>query len=165
MKYITTVNGKEFLIEIVDDQQVLVNGKALEIDFGAIHGQPVFSLLVNGRSFEGFVYPGDEQMEVLLMGRQFPVKVEDEREKRLRAAAGGTVLETGEFHLKSPMPGMVVSVSVKEGQSIEKNEVLIILESMKMQNELKAPRAGVIHRIRVQAGDRVEQKQTLLSVQ
>jgi hypothetical protein len=50
---------------------------------------------VDGNSFEGFVYPGETEWEVLLMGRQFPVAVEDEREKRLKAAAGGSVSEAG----------------------------------------------------------------------
>lgn len=165
MKYITTVNEKEYLIEVVDERHILVNGRAFEVDFDAIHGQPVFSLLLNGRSFEGFVYAGEEQLEVLLMGRQYPVKVEDEREKRLRAAGGGSVSEAGEFHLKAPMPGMVVSIPVEEGQAVEKGQVLVLLESMKMQNELKAPRAGIVQRIRVKVGESVEQKQTLLSVQ
>ena len=99
------------------------------------------------------------------MGRQFQVMVEDERDKRLRAAAGGSVSEAGEYHLKAPMPGMVVSILVEEGQKIEKGQVLLILESMKMQNELKSPRAGTIGRLRVKAGESVEQRQTLLSVQ
>jgi biotin carboxyl carrier protein len=94
----------------------------------------------------------------------YPVFVEDEREKRLRASAGGGVAETGEYHLKSPMPGLVVAVPVGEGQEVKKGQVLIILESMKMQNELKAPRDGKIHKVRVKSGESVEQKQTLLSV-
>lgn len=165
MKYISTVNEKEYLIEVIDERHILVNERAFEVDFDAIHGQPVFSLLLNGRSFEGFVYPGEEQLEVLLMGRQYSVKVEDEREKRLRAAGRGSVSEAGEFHLKAPMPGMVISIPVEEGQAVEKGQVLVLLESMKMQNELKAPRAGIVQRIRVKAGESVEQKQTLLSVQ
>jgi biotin carboxyl carrier protein len=94
----------------------------------------------------------------------FPITVEDEREKRLRSAAGGGVAETGEFHLRAPMPGLVVTIPVEEGQSIQKGQVVLILESMKMQNELKAPRDGTIGRIRVKPGETVEQKQTLLSV-
>jgi glutaconyl-CoA/methylmalonyl-CoA decarboxylase subunit gamma len=62
------------------------------------------------------------------------------------------------------MPGLVVTIPVEEGQSIQKGQVLLILESMKMQNELKAPRDGTIGRIRVKPGETVEQKQTLLSV-
>lgn len=165
MKYISTVNGSEYLIEVVDERHIIVNGRKFTVDFNSVSGQPVYSLLVDGKSFEGYVYPGEAEWEVLLMGRQFSVIVEDEREKRLRAAAGGSVSETGEFHLKAPMPGMVVSIPVEEGQQIEKGQVLLILESMKMQNELKAPRAGIVSRVRVKPGESVEQRQTLLSVQ
>jgi biotin carboxyl carrier protein len=165
MKYISTVNDVEYLIEIIDERHISVNGRMLTVDFNSVSGQPVYSLLVDGASFEAFVYPGEEKLEVLLMGRQFPVMVEDERDRRLRAAAGGSVSEAGEYHLKAPMPGMVVSILVKEGQAIEKGQVVLILESMKMQNELKSPRAGTVGRLRVIAGESVEQRQTLLSVQ
>jgi biotin carboxyl carrier protein len=165
MKYVSTVNGNEYLIEIVDERNIIVNGKKLTVDFNSVSGQPVYSLLVDGKSIEGFVYPGETEWEVLLMGRQYPVVVEDEREKRLRAAAGGSVSDAGEYHLKAPMPGMVVSIPVEEGQEIQKGQVLLILESMKMQNELKAPRDGTMGRIRVKPGESVEQRQTLLSLQ
>jgi biotin carboxyl carrier protein len=165
MKYISTINETEYLIEIIDERHISVNGRTITVDFNSVSGQPVYSLIVDGKSFEGFVYPGEDELEVLIMGRQFPVKVEDEREKRLRAAAGGAVSNTGEYHLKAPMPGMVVSVPVEEGQEIEKGQVLLILESMKMQNELKSPRDGTMGRVRVKPGESVEQRQTLLSVQ
>jgi len=165
MKYISTVNGKEYTIEIIDERHVIVNGRKLTVDFNSVSGQPVYSLLVDGKSLEGFVYPGEEEWEVLLMGRQYPVMVEDEREKRLRATAGGSVSDAGKYYLKAPMPGMVVSILVEEGQEIEQGEVVLILESMKMQNELKAPRAGTIGRVRVKPGESVEQRQTLLSIQ
>lgn len=164
MKYVSTINKNEYLIEIVDEHNIIVNGKPLKVDFNSVSGQPVYSLLVDNNSFEGFVYPGETELEVLLMGRQFPVMVEDEREKRLRAAAGGKVSDAGEYHLKAPMPGMVVSIPVEEGQEIEQGQVLVLLESMKMQNELKSPRDGTVGRIRVKPGESVEQRQTLLSV-
>lgn len=165
MKYVTTVDGKDFEIEIVDECHVRVGDRLLTVDFESVSGQPVFSLILDGKSYESFVYQGEEDWEVLLRGRQFQVKVEDERDKRLRAAAGGGVAEGGEFHLKAPMPGLVVTVLVEEGQQVKKGQVLLILESMKMQNELKAPRDGMVDRIRVKAGESVEQKQTMLSVQ
>ena len=101
---------------------------------------------------------------MLLRGRLYTVTVEDEREKRLRAAAGGGVAETGEYHLRAPMPGLVVALPIAEGQEVRRGQVILILESMKMQNELKSPRDGTIGRIRVKPGESVEQKQTLLSV-
>jgi biotin carboxyl carrier protein len=164
MKYITTIEGQEFEIEVIDGRHIRVGDRMLEVDFESVSGQPVFSLILDGRSYESFVYPGEEDWQVLLRGRQYQVKVEDEREKRLRAAAGSRVAETGEYHLKAPMPGLVVSVPVSEGQTVEKGKVLVILESMKMQNELKSPRAGTVGRVRVKAGESVEQKQTLLNL-
>ena len=164
MKYVTTVDNQEFQIEIVDERHIRIGERLLEVDFQAISGQPVFSVILDGKSYESFVYQGEEDWEVLIRGRQYQVKIEDEREKRLKAAAGGGVAEGGEFHLKAPMPGLVVSVLVEEGQEVKKGQVMLILESMKMQNELKAPRDGVIGRIRVKAGESVEQKQSMLSL-
>jgi biotin carboxyl carrier protein len=164
MRYITTVEGKQFLVEIIDEKHVSVDGKVYEIDFETVSGQPVYSLIVDGKSHEAYAAQDEENWQVLLRGRLYPVQVEDEREKRLRSAAGGGVAETGEFHLKAPMPGLVVAIPVEEGRVVKKGQVLLILESMKMQNELKSPRDGTVGRVRVKAGETVEQKQTLLSV-
>jgi biotin carboxyl carrier protein len=143
---------------------VSVDGKVYEVDFESVSGQPVYSLIVDGKSHESYVAQVDDIWQVLMRGRLYPVSVEDEREQRLRAAAGGGVAETGEFHLKAPMPGLVVTIPVSEGQEVRKGQVLLILESMKMQNELKSPRDGKVNRIKVKAGESVEQRQTLLSV-
>lgn len=164
MKYITSIDTQEFEIEIVDENHIRIGDRLLQVDFESVSGQPVFSLLLDGKSYESFVYQGEEDWDVLLRGRQYQVKVEDEREKRLKAAAGGGAVEGGEFHLKAPMPGLVVSVLIEEGQEVKKGQVMLILESMKMQNELKAPRDGTMGRVRVKAGESVEQRQTLLSV-
>jgi biotin carboxyl carrier protein len=164
MKYITTIGSAEFNIEIVDQGHIRINNKIMEVDFESISGQPVYSMLIDGKSYEAYVNSTDEGWQVLLQGHQYPVRVEDEREKRLRAAAGGKLYTAGDFQLKAPMPGLVVAVPVEENQQIEKGQVLVILESMKMQNELRSPRAGKVERIKVKAGESVEQKQTLLTV-
>ena len=164
MKYVVNIGDREFLVEILDERHILLDGKPYEVDFDSVSGQPVYSLLLDGQSYESYVYPSEEGLQVLLHGTLYPAIVEDEREKRLRAAAGGRIAERGEFHLRAPMPGLVVAVLVNEGQAVEKGDVLVILESMKMQNELKSPRAGTLARLRVKSGDSVEQKQTLLSV-
>jgi biotin carboxyl carrier protein len=164
VKYVTTIADSAFVVDVLDEHHVNLNGTVMEVDFENISGQPVYSLLLDGKSFEAYVYEGDEELQVLLLGQLYPSKVEDEREKRLRAAAGSTVSETAEFHLRAPMPGLVVGIPVEQDQQVEKGQVLVVLESMKMQNELKSPRAGKIARIRVKAGDTVEQRQTLLTV-
>jgi biotin carboxyl carrier protein len=62
------------------------------------------------------------------------------------------------------MPGLVVTIPVAEEQQVEKGQVLVVLESMKMQNELKAPRAGIVRNIRVKPGETVEQRQMMLAL-
>jgi len=164
MKYVTSIGKKEFMIEIVDEHQVVVDDTPYAVDFDSVSGQPVYSLLLDGQSYESYVYPSEDGWQVLLHGTLYTFTVEDEREKRLRASLGSRIAEWGEYHLKAPMPGLVVALPVTDGQQVEKGDVLLILESMKMQNELKAPRAGTVSRLRVGVGDSVEQRQTLLSV-
>lgn len=164
MKYVTTIGEKEFIVDVIDDRHVELNGKIYEVDFSSIGGQPVFSMLVDGRSHEAYIYPAEEDWQVLLRGRLYPAQVEDERERRLRQSSGGGAMERGEFQLKAPMPGLVVAIPVSEGQEVQAGDVLLVLESMKMQNELKSPRSGVVTRTRVEVGERVEQRQVLLSV-
>ncbi len=163
MKYVTSIENQEFNIEIIDEKHIRLNDSVLEVDFMTVNGQPVFSLIIGGKSYEAYVYPEERDWQVLLRGRLYQAIVEDEREKRLKTA-GEVRSESGEFHLKAPMPGLVVSVPVNEGQEVEKGQVLVILESMKMQNELKSPRSGTVHRVRIKPGESVEQRQTLLSV-
>ena len=88
--------------------------------------------------------------------------MEDERERRLRAAAGSGVAETGEFLLKSPMPGLVVAIPIEEGQEVKKGQVILILESMKMQNELRSAAPVVVKAVLVRAGQPVEKGQVLV---
>lgn len=164
MKYATMIGDREYIVELQDDQHVIVDGVTYEINFVQVGAQPVYSLLVDGKSYDAHVYPEETVWQVAFQGHTYSATVEDEREKRLRAAMGGAAGDQGEFHLKAPMPGLVVAVSVTVGQEVQKGDVLIILESMKMQNELKAPRDGTIARLRVEPGDRVEKKDTLLSV-
>lgn len=164
MRYISEVDGLEFPIEILDEHHVMFGGDVLEVDLAAVSGEPLYSLIVNGESFEGYVYPDEDGWQVLLLGQFYQVRVEDEREKHLRTAFQSTVRNDAEFVLRAPMPGLVVSVPVTEGQVVEKGQTLVILESMKMQNELRAPYAGTVMRPRVKAGEIVEQKQILLNL-
>ena len=165
MKYITSIADQEYAIEILGPNEVSVNGKTYHVDFQPISGQPVYSLIVDGGSFQAHIFEGDQdELEILLRGTLYTALVEDEREKRLKAAAGDSAASSSEFILKSPMPGLIVDVPVKEGDEIEKGAVLVILESMKMQNELKSPQKGTVTQVEASAGDSVEQKQTLVKV-
>jgi acetyl/propionyl-CoA carboxylase alpha subunit len=164
MKYIAEVDGLEFPIEIMDDHHICFGGEIIEVDLSAVSGQPLYSLIMNGESFEGYVYPDERSWQVLLLGRSYSISIEDEREKRLRTTDSGHVTPGREFTLKAPMPGLAVAVPIEESQIVEKGQILVILESMKMQNELRAPFAGKVARLKIKSGESVQQKQVLLSI-
>ena len=164
MKYIATIDDRSFEIDINEEGEIIADGKRLSVDFQSVADQPVYSMLLDGESFEANVFLRDKEVEVLLRGRLFLIDVEDERQRRLRETASIELDLEGEFMLTDPMPGMVVAVPVELGQNVEKGDNLIILESMKMQNELKAPREGEVSSIRVGPGDSVDQNQTLLTL-
>ena len=161
-KYITTIGEKEFEVEILGNDQVSVDGVVYTVDFESVSGQPVFSMLVDGKSFEAHVSQDEDAWQVLMRGALYRAHVRDEREQRWRGASGAGEGDGGEFILKAPMPGLIVQVPVSAGDEIKKGAVLVILESMKMQNELKAPRDGLVKRVEVQEGDNVEQCATMV---
>jgi biotin carboxyl carrier protein len=107
---------------------------------------------------------GEDVYRVELSGDIFEVTVADERTRRLAGLKGGPSAGAGEIIVKAPMPGVVIDVLVSLGQDVEPGDILVILESMKMQNEFKAPRAGKIHTIRVAPGDKVEQSSVMLTI-
>ncbi len=164
MIYNTMIGEKEYLVQILDEHHVSVDGQVFEIDFHSVSDQPVYSMLVNGKSFEAHISQVESSWQVLLLGHLFTANVEDERERRLRLQNNSTVIEKAEFVLKSPMPGLIVSVHVEEGQNVVKGEVLVVLESMKMQNELRTPRDGTVTRLRIKPGDSLELNQVIMSV-
>lgn len=162
MKYIATIEDKEYEFEILSETRVLIDDVPHEIDFKRLRQYLSFSLIVDGKSYETNIYQDNNDWEVLLRGRQFTVDVEDERERRLRLAAGHISVHKGKFVLRAPMPGLVIDIPVAEGDQVTKGDVLVILESMKMQNELTAPRDGKVTRIQAKVNDNVERKESLL---
>jgi biotin carboxyl carrier protein len=162
MKYIAAIEDKEYEIEILSDTRVLIDGVPHEIDFKRLRQYLSFSLLVDGKSYEANIYQDNNDWEVLLRGRQFTVDVEDERERRLRLAADQIPVHQGKFVLQAPMPGLVIDIPVAEGDQVSKGDVLVILESMKMQNELTAPRDGKVTRVHAVVNGNVERKESLL---
>jgi biotin carboxyl carrier protein len=165
MKYTTTVGDETFTVEINREDEIIVNGKAYAIDFVHIGEKSnLYSLLIDNQSFEALVEEREGQWQVLLHGHLYTAGVADDRAQLMAARASSLMPETGEVAIKAPMPGLVVAIPVEKGQGVEAGDTVVILESMKMENELKAPRAGRVERIAVKAGDSVEQHQALVVI-
>jgi biotin carboxyl carrier protein len=164
MKYIATSGDEEFTIDVNREGEVTVNGVTHAVDIRGIDGDSLYSLIVDGKSYDIFIDEHDENFVVVMWGSLFEVKVQDERTRRLAGLRRGPVAPVGEVLIKAPMPGVVVNVLVSEGQPVETGDIVVMLESMKMQNEFKSPRAGVIHNVRVKPGDKVDQNQIMVTI-
>jgi biotin carboxyl carrier protein len=164
MKYFANVKDQEFIIEIGLDNRITVNGEPFEINFRRMPNSGVTSLLINHRSLEAVVEELEGIWQVLIRGEQYPVAVADERMQRLSKARGSFAAPDGEVSVTSPMPGTIIAVPVEEGDIVNKGDKIIILESMKMENELRAPRDGIVTHVRVQAGTSVEKGQALVVI-
>lgn len=165
MKYEVTVEGETFLIQIEDEGQVFVNGQAHAVDMQSIDDLNLYSLLVDNHSYETFIEEEEGQFQVLLhTGEMYNVQVKGGRPRPTVVKKPLKVPE-GEATIKAPMPGLVAAVPVVEGQQIRAGEVLVILESMKMENELRAEWDGTVQSVHVRPGDVAGQDQALVTVQ
>jgi biotin carboxyl carrier protein len=144
--------------------QVILDGRPVEIDARELYSisevEPgVYSVLMAGRSFEARVVAGPQGLEVQADGRQFHAEVRDPRNfsRSSREALGG-----GRQNLVAPMPGKVIRVLVAKGDEVESGQGLVVVEAMKMQNEMKASRPGRVLEVQVRDGDTVGAGQTLV---
>ena len=164
MKYSTTVGDKTFIVEVNRENQVTVDGEDVPVDLISIDRATAFSLLLDNQSYEVLVNEEGNDYQVMVLGHLFTVHVEDERARRLAQASRGFIPGGGEIQVKAPMPGLIVAIPVAEGQIVKRGDVLVVLESMKMENEIKALRDGTVTAVRVQLRQNVEQGQTLVTI-
>ena len=134
-----------------DRHLVRLGPEPIEVDLCAA-GNGVYSLIVGGRSYEVDVLPVEEGVIVLVRGEPYHIRIQDERTARLRAAVGKTARPSGRRTVTSPMPGKVVRHLVKLGDAVEAGQGVIVVEAMKMENELRAPAPGTVREIRAPEG-------------
>ncbi len=167
MKYFATVNDQTYEIDIDHHGRVTVNGVELDADMRLVGGNNLYSLLVDNASYEVVLDPESEShstYRVMTRGLQYVVRVQDERSRRLALVDRNLRPPDGELLIKAPIPGLVVKIAVQPGQEVAEGDTLVILEAMKMENELRAPRAGVVHEVKLSPGAQVQLGQTLLTL-
>ncbi|MBZ5507623.1 MAG: acetyl-CoA carboxylase biotin carboxyl carrier protein subunit [Acidobacteriia bacterium] len=123
----------------------------------------VLSLLLDGKSYEVKQETVGTEASVVVGLERFSVSVQDPRSFRSRRRAGAS--EQGVKKITAPMPGKVVRILAGIGATVEAGQSVIVIEAMKMQNELKAPKNGVIKKINVAEGAAVEAGQSLAEVE
>lgn len=161
MKYFARIGDHEFEVRIEGDQ-IFIDDEQVDIDLKQGGAQELYSLLFNGKSYELIIESERFNYGVTLRGEHFQIQVEDERTRRLNAGRKAPSLPEGELPVKAPIPGLVVKVLTPAGTPVEDGQPLVLLEAMKMENEIRAPRAGVVKKVEVTAGQRVEQNAILI---
>jgi biotin carboxyl carrier protein len=137
-----------------DKLRVVLDGRVHELDAHTLPDGAI-SLLVDGRAFSAEFEEKGERVSVLLRHSVFQVEVLDERRLRMKAATGRLTTE-GPQVVVAPMPGKVVRVLVKVGDEVKEGQGLVVVEAMKMENELKAVKAGRVKQVAVSEGVTVE---------
>ena len=142
--------------------QVRLNGQAIDADVAVIDAHTV-SVILEGRSYEVRVAEPSEGALKLQCGLQeFTAEMADPRAGRGRRHSA-LELE-GRQQVLAPMPGKIVRVLVKEGEKVEAGQGLIVVEAMKMQNEVRSPKAGVVERLLSKEGQAVSAGEILVWV-
>jgi acetyl/propionyl-CoA carboxylase alpha subunit len=126
----------------------LVDGRAMAVDVRMLQ-TGVMSLVIEGRQYRCVL----DDDGVVIGGRRFGFEVEDPRSLQGRRGAGSGA--AGPRALKAPMPGRVVRVLVAVGDEVVEGQAIMVIEAMKMQNELKSPKAGLVVKVAVGVGDTV----------
>ncbi len=162
MRYFVTIAGREVEVDLTGHTPV-VDGMPVEAQLSTLPGTRTRHLLAGGRSYPFAVQAGDRKGRWILStgAERFTADAVDERTRAIREMTGGADAET-EKTVVAPMPGMVVRVEVEVGQQVRAGQGVVIVEAMKMENELKAPADGVVARIEVQPGQTVDKGATLI---
>ena len=174
MRYSVLLNGERHLIDVaqdaearwevrLDDQPLTVD----QVDLGGGH----MSLLIGNHSYDLFIraLPAESRatdtqtFDVVLDGVTQTIELVDERRRALTGSSKRQEV-VGDVTVKAPMPGLVMHVLVVPGDIVAQGQRVVVLEAMKMQNDLNAPRAGVVRAVKTEQGQAVNQNQPLVVI-
>jgi len=142
--------------------EITLDGRTVHVD-AVRSGPTIYSIIEDGQQFEAMVdEKGAHGFDVLVAGRIFHLEALDERTKLLAQTASSA--PTGPQSIVAEMPGKVVKLSVAAGESVHEGQGVVILEAMKMENEIPSPIAGVVKEIPVSEGQTVEAGALLFTV-
>jgi len=166
MKYFVTANGR--LIEATrDGDTITIDGRSARASIEHVSGSDVCILRLGDAVHRIPVRRGPRRGHYDLSVDGFRIEVEalDERARAIRELSKSTERPRGTARLAAPMPGLVVRVNVNEGDRVRAGQGLVVMEAMKMENELKASAAGTVRRVLVTPGSAVEKGALLLELE
>jgi len=140
------------------------NNKKIDYSFTSL-GNNRFTFILDGTSHLIHIIKENGLYHVHLEGEYFPVSVEDEKIKELKKLVKQAGEGQGKEEVLAPIPGLIGKIAVNEGDEVKQGDALIILEAMKMENEIQADRNGIIREIMIRESDSVEKDQVLLIIE
>jgi len=165
LKYFVEVDGREHEVELVErlgELSVRYDGEPVQVRYEEVDHLGQLAFFLGDRSFGVSIESDGHEAVVSVAGNVYDVRIEDERERAARAAE--VQRHGGGGEVKSVMPGVVVDLLVAEGDVVVEGQPLLILEAMKMQNEITAPMAGRVTSIHAERGKAVGSGAKLLTL-
>lgn len=166
MKYFVDINGARTEV-VIDGDGVHAGGRVHDAHLSEVEGTPVWLLTKGDEVHRLVVKRGDARgrYTIWLDGFRYDVEAVDERTRVIRDLTGTSAAAAGPAPLKAPMPGLIVRVNVAAGDQIQAGQGLIVMEAMKMENELRATAAGRVKRVAVNPGQAVEKGALLVEIE
>lgn len=170
MKFVVRVDGHEKTVFIAENNghyDVEIDGRRVTVDCRSLGDKNFLSLLIDNESYlveSAPVRPSDGKYFARVMGRHYDLDVLDELLVAVKEAEHATA-RTGIYTVVSPMPGRIVDVKVAVGDAVEEGAPVIIMEAMKMQNELVTDVAGVVKEVLVAPGGTVDSQASLVVIE
>lgn len=182
MRYSAEIDGQKHTIDVDENahiRHVTLDGRELTVDWQLVGERRShltqtddpradhYSILIGQRSYDVYarftegddvssIEGGARAVEVLIEGHPYTVAVQDERSRALASLAGGAHI-SGDAPIRAPMPGLVRNVLAEQGAEVQRGQTVVVLEAMKMENDLPSPRAGIVKSVRVEKGQTVNQ--------
>lgn len=165
MKYIVDVNGERITVEL-DGAHAVIDGERLDVGLTALEGTPVRLVRIGEQVHRVVARRGGSRgvWQLDVDGVRVETEALDERMRAIRDLTAASAAASGPAPLVAPMPGLVVRVNVAVGDTVVAGQGLVVVEAMKMENELRAATAGIVVGIRAEAGTAVEKGAILVEL-
>jgi biotin carboxyl carrier protein len=167
MKYVVELNGQRKTVSIDPAGAAYENEQPAHAELSEIEGSPVHMVKIGTRVFRVVTEkkPGRGRYRLWVDGYRFEVEALDERTRAIRDLSAANAVPAGPAPVLAPMPGLIVRVNVSPGDIVEAGQGVIVMEAMKMENELRSAAAGVVKSVRVKPGVAVERGATLVELE